>query len=241
MMRFCMPASGSPRRDRSCNVTGPLERPSGAGPELLRDPCSSSGGKNAQVECGGTWHHRAAEWPRPPSCATSCRDSSEIRRYASEKALWDRLGKFHEPWSERGDELSMRPGIRSDTNEVGGFKIRLGRSNWQGTSLTPDRGQDQGVGKPDGRAKRDDVKQWHWKSTMDLNVSFVGDQIIASMNQYTPTDVASLKGKLAQYRSGTKLWLNIFCSPEHVALVHATIAAIAAERGFELARPQPAN
>jgi hypothetical protein len=61
------------------------------------------------------------------------------------------------------------------------------------------------------------------------------------MNQYTATDVASLKAKLAQYPSGTKLWLNIFGSPEHVASVDATLADLAAEHGFELGQPQPAN
>jgi hypothetical protein len=74
-----------------------------------------------------------------------------------------------------------------------------------------------------------------------VNVSFAGDQIIASMNQYTATDVASLKVKLVQYPSGTKLWLNIFGSSEHVASVRAAIADIAAEHGFELAQPEPVN
>jgi hypothetical protein len=87
----------------------------------------------------------------------------------------------------------------------------------------------------------DNVKQWHWKSTVNVNVSFAGDQVIASMNQYTATDIDSLKAKLVQYPSGTKLWLNIFGSPEHVASAHAAIADIAAEHGFELAQPEPVN
>ena len=89
--------------------------------------------------------------------------------------------------------------------------------------------------------ERDNVKQWHWTSTVNVDVSFVGDQIIASMNQYTATDVRSLRDKLAQYPSGTKLWLNIFGSPEHLASVHAAIADIAEEHGFELAQPEAVN
>ena len=58
--------------------------------------------------------------------------------------------------------------------------------------------------------ERDNVKQWHWRSVVNVNVSFAGDQIIVSMNQYTASDLASLEAKLAQYPSGTKLWLKIF-------------------------------
>jgi hypothetical protein len=38
-----------------------------------------------------------------------------LAKYGStqaEKALWDRLRKFHDQWAERGNELSMRPGMR---------------------------------------------------------------------------------------------------------------------------------
>jgi hypothetical protein len=48
-----------------------------------------------------------------------------LAKYGStqaEKTLWDRLRKFHEQWSERGNELSMRPGMRADANEAVGFK-----------------------------------------------------------------------------------------------------------------------
>jgi hypothetical protein len=44
--------------------------------------------------------------------------------------------------------------------------------------------------------ERDNVKQWHRKSTVNVNVSFAGDQVIASMNQYTATDTESLKAKI---------------------------------------------
>lgn len=61
------------------------------------------------------------------------------------------------------------------------------------------------------------------------------------MNQYTATDLASLKAKLAQYPNGTKLLLNFFGSPEHVSMVRAAIEDIAAAHGFELAEPEPTN
>jgi hypothetical protein len=174
----------------------------------------------------------------------SARDSAEVlAKYGSsqaEKALWDRLRKFHEQWSERGNELSMQPGMRADTNEAVGFQFGLveaiGKAPvWLLTDDETTELENLTLGQ-----ERDNVKQWHWTSTVNVNVSFAGDQIIASMNQYTATDVASLKAKLAQYPRGTKLWLNVFGSPEHVAPVHAAIEAIAAEHGFELVQPEAA-
>ena len=157
----------------------------------------------------------------------------------SEKALWDRLRKFHEQWSERGNELSMRPGMRTDANEAVGFQFGLVEAigtapAWLLTDDEVTELENLTLGQ-----ERDNVKRWHWTSTVNVNVTFAGDQIIASMNQYTATDVASLKAKLAQYPSGTKLWLTMFGSPQHVASVRAVIADIAAEHGFEIAQPEP--
>jgi hypothetical protein len=167
-----------------------------------------------------------------------------LAKYGStqaEKALWDRLRKFHGQWAERGNELSMRPGMRTDANEAVSFQFGLVEATGKAPAwvLTDDEVtelENLTLGQ-----ERDNVKQWHWTSTVNVNVSFAGDQIIASVNQYTATDVASLKAKLAQYPSGTKLWLNIFGTPEKVASVNATLADIAAEHGFELARPEPVN
>jgi hypothetical protein len=164
-----------------------------------------------------------------------------LAKYGStqaEKALWDRLRKFHEQWAERGNELTMRPGMRADADEAVGFQFGLVEAIGKAPAwlLTDDEItelENLALGQ-----ERDNVKEWHWTSTVNVSVSFAGDQIIASMNQYTAADIASLKAKLAQYPSGTKLWLNIFGSPDKVASVHATIADIAAEHGFEVAEPE---
>jgi hypothetical protein len=135
----------------------------------------------------------------------------------------------------------MRPGMRADANEAVGFQFGLVEAIGKAPTwlLTDD--EITKLESPTLGQERDNVKQWHWTSTVNVDVNFVGDQIIASMNQYTATDVASLKAKLAQYPSGMKLWLNIFGSPEHVASVHAAIADIAAEHGFEVAQPEAVN
>lgn len=167
-----------------------------------------------------------------------------LAKYGStkaEKALWDRLRKFHEQWADRGNELSMRPGMRADADEAVGFQFGLveaiGRAPaWLLTDDEVTELENLTLGQ-----ERDNVKQWHWTSTVNVNVSFAGDQMIASMNQYTAMDIASLKAKLAQYPEGTKLCLNIFGSPDNVASVRAILADIAAEHGFDLAEPETAK
>ena len=159
----------------------------------------------------------------------------------AEKALWDRLRKFHEQWSERGNELSMRPGMRSDANEAVGFQFGLveaiGRAPaWLLTDDKVTELENLTLGQ-----ERDNVKQWHRTSVVNVDVNFAGQQIIASINQYTATDLASLKSKLAQYPGGTKFWLNIFGPSDRVGTVHAAITETAAEHGFELAQPDPVN
>jgi len=159
----------------------------------------------------------------------------------AEKALWDRLRKFHEQWSDRGNELSMRPGMRSDANEAVGFQFGLveaiGRAPaWLLTDDKVTELENLTLGQ-----ERDNVKQWHRTSVVNVDVNFAGQQIIASINQYTATDLASLKSKLAQYPGGTKFWLNILGPPDRVGTVHAAITETAAEHGFELAQPEPVN
>jgi hypothetical protein len=159
----------------------------------------------------------------------------------AEKALWDRLRKFHEQWSDRGNELSMRPGMRSDANEAVGFQFGLveaiGRAPaWLLTDDKVTELENLTLGQ-----ERDNVKQWHRTSVVNVDVNFAGQQIIASINQYTATDLASLKSKLAQYPGGTKFWLNILGPPDRVGTVRAAITETAAEYGFELAQPEPVN
>ena len=156
----------------------------------------------------------------------------------SGKAMWERLRKFHEQWSERGNELVMRPGIRNDANEAVSFQFGLveaiGKAQaWLLTNEEITELENLTLGQ-----ERDNVKQWHWSSPVNLNVSFFGDKIMANINQYTTMDLASLKAKLAQYPSGTKLWLNIFGAPERVVPIRAAITDIAAEHGFEVAEPE---
>jgi len=167
-----------------------------------------------------------------------------LAKYGSpqaEKALWERLRRFHAQWAERGNELAYRPGMPSDANEALSFQFGLveaiGKAQaWLLTNEEITALESLTLGQ-----ERDNVKQWHWTSPVDLNISFFGDQIQAVINQYSATDLAFLRGKLAQYPTGTKFWLNIFGPPDRVAPVLAAINDIAAEHGFQVDSPQPTH
>jgi hypothetical protein len=132
----------------------------------------------------------------------------------------------------------MRPGMPSDANEAVGFQFGLveaiGKAQaWLLTNEKITELENLTLGQ-----ERDNVKQWHWSSPVNLTVSFFGEKMVANINQYSATDLTSLKTKLAQYPSGTKFWLNILGSPERVAPVRAAITDIAEEHGFDLAEPE---
>jgi len=166
-----------------------------------------------------------------------------LAKYGSlqaENALWDRLRRFHAQWADRGNELAPRPGSPSDANEAMGFQFGLveaiGRAQaWLLTNEQITDLENLTLGQ-----ERDNVKRWRWSSPVDLNISFFGEQVQATINsQYTAVDLTSLRGKLAQYPSGTKFMVNGFGSPERMAPVLAVISDIAAEYGFHLGSPQP--
>jgi hypothetical protein len=168
-----------------------------------------------------------------------------LAKYGSpiaEKAVWDQLRRFHAQWAERGNELTYRSGMQSDASEAMSFQFGLveaiGRAQaWLLTNEQITDLENLTLGQ-----ERDNVKRWHWTSPVDLNISFFGEQVQAVINsQYTATDVASLRSKLAQYPRGTKFRLNIFGSPERVAPVLRVIDEVAAEHGLQVEKPGPAD
>ena len=167
-----------------------------------------------------------------------------LAKYGSKQAqnaMWERLRKFSEQWAARGTELDMRPGIRNDANEAVGFQFGLveaiGKAQaWLLTDEQITELENLTLGQ-----ERDNVKQWHWKSPGDLSVTLVGNQMVASINQYSALDVSFLKAKLAQYPRGTTFQLNIYGPPDRVAPVRAAIAEAAAEHGLDVTEVQPVN
>lgn len=167
-----------------------------------------------------------------------------LAKYGSKQAqnaMWARLRQFSEQWSARGIQLTMKPGNSSAVNEAVGFQFGLveaiGKAQaWLLTDEQITELENLTLGQ-----ERDNVKQWHWKSPGDLNVTLVGNQMVATVNQYSALDVASLKAKLAQYPRGTKFQLNISGPADRVAPVRAAIAESAAEHGLDVTEVQPAS
>jgi hypothetical protein len=200
-------------------------------------PAATKMGRWSEVEPGVIARLYSPELYRARAAAET------LARYGSqqaEKALWARLRNFHAQWAERENELTYRAGMRSDANEALGFEFGLveaiGRAQaWLLTNEQITDLENLALGQ-----ERDNVKRWHWSSPVDLNISFFGEQIQAIINsQYTATDLAFLRSKLAQYPSGTKFWLNIFGSHERVAPVLNAINDVAAEHGLQVDSPQP--
>jgi hypothetical protein len=163
-----------------------------------------------------------------------------LAKYGSpqaEKVLWERLRVFHAQWAGRGDELVYRAEMAKDANEAIGFQFGLveaiGRAQaWLLTNEEITELESLTLGQ-----ERDNVKQWHWSSPVDLDVTFFGDKILASVHQYVETDLNSLRSKLAQYPRGTKFLLNISNSPSRVDPVLTVVNEVAAEHGFQLEVP----
>jgi hypothetical protein len=163
-----------------------------------------------------------------------------LARYGSPKAegaLWDRLSRFHEQWMERGNELTYRGEMKHDANEALSFQFGLVEAigHAQAWLLTDEKIDD--LERLTLGQERDNVKSWHWSSPVDVNISLFGEQMHAWVGQYSPSDLASLRSKLAQYPAGTKFRLNVSGSPERVDPVIAELNDIAAEYGFEVVRP----
>ncbi len=84
------------------------------------------------------------------------------------------------------------------------------------------------------------MKEWHWKAPVSVVVSFSGFRTIATVNQYSTLDLASLNAKLAQYPRGTRFTLNIVNASREVQ-VRAAITETAAEHGLDVTQAEEAN
>jgi hypothetical protein len=136
------------------------------------------------------------------------------------------------------NELVDRPGIPRDANEAMGFQYGLveaiGKAQaWLLTNEEITALENLTLGQ-----ERDNVRQWHWSSPVNLAVSFFGSQMQATVNnQYYAADLPSLRAKLAQYPSGTNFLLAISGPPDRVTPVVAVINDVAREHGLQVQGP----
>lgn len=162
----------------------------------------------------------------------------------AEKAIWERLERFHAQWAGRADELTVyRPGMKKDAREAmeleGGLIEALGTA--QAWLLTND--QVGALANLTSGQERANVKRWHWSSPVDLDVAFFRGQMQATVHQYSATGMASLLSKLEQYPAETEFLLNISGPQDKVGRTVTALDDAASEHGLqiELVKPMPTN
>jgi hypothetical protein len=152
----------------------------------------------------------------------------------AEAALWARLRRFHQQWANREIDLSFRSSTPRDASEAIGFQYGLvesiaGAQGWLLSNEQVDELEKMTLG-----SERDNVKQRHWISPVELSLDFLFDgQLRADINhQYFPKDLPSLRAKLGQYPSGTKFQLTILGEEDRLAPVVRGVNETAVEDGL---------
>jgi hypothetical protein len=144
------------------------------------------------------------------------------------------LRRFHQLWSSRENELTDRRGMPRDASDAMGFQYGLVESlaRAQGWLLS-----DEQVTQLENLtlgSQRDNVKQYHWTSPVELSLDLLFDgQVRADINhQYFSGDVASLRAKLGQYPGGTKFRLVTLGEEDRLAPVLKELNEAAVEHGL---------
>jgi hypothetical protein len=176
----------------------------------------------------------------------NARNAAEaLAQYGSpeaEEAMWKRLREFHAQWSERGDELTIRPGMRFDANQATGFQFGLvealgGAQAWLLADEQITELENLTLG-----SEKANVKHWHWSSPVVLTVNLTGPQMIINFTgRYFATDVESMRNKVAQYPAGTRFEVRNLGSSEDAAPVLRAINEVAAEHGLYVIQERPTH
>ena len=153
--------------------------------------------------------------------------------------MWERLRRFHKQWAEHASELNSRPQMPREALDAMSFQFglveALGRAQaWLLTNEQIMELENLTLG-----SEQENVKHWHWRSPIDLNITFFfGERLQANINnQYSAADTAALVTKLAQYPSGTTFWLTTLSPPELLAPVLREIEQAAADHGLIVESP----
>lgn len=165
-----------------------------------------------------------------------------LSKYGSAKAeaaMWERMRHFHQQWAGRENDLTNRERLPHDATEAMGFQYGLVLSLAQAQGWLLSNEEVAELEHLTLGSERDNVKQYHWKSPIELSLDFLFDgQLRVDINhQYFPKDLDSLRLKLRQYPGGTKFRLTILGQEERLAPVVNAIneTALAADLTVELA------
>jgi len=152
----------------------------------------------------------------------------------AETALSERMTRFHQRWASRENDLSFRSSTPRDASEAIGFQYGLVLSLVSAQRWLLSNDQVDELEKLTLGSERDNVKQRHWASPVELSLDFLFDgQLRADINhQYFPKDISSLRAKLGQYPTGTKFRLTILGQDDRLAPMVRAVNETAAENGL---------
>jgi len=81
--------------------------------------------------------------------------------------------------------------------------------------------------------ERENVRQWHRKSPVEVNTrAWLDGHVQASIQQYGVQDLVALRNKLAQYESGTRFVLSCSGTDEQLGGALRAVRDVAAENGL---------
>jgi hypothetical protein len=155
---------------------------------------------------------------------------------AAEEAMWQRLKSFHVQWAEREKDLAYRANTPHDASEAIGFEYGLVTAMGQAQAwLLSDKQVTELEHLALGQV-RDNVKPWHWTSSVDMSLNLLFDgKLMSDVNhQYHPPDVDALRSKLAQYPSGTTFHVTLFGQREQLVSVVQSLQDVAKDYGLML-------
>jgi hypothetical protein len=160
-----------------------------------------------------------------------------LAKYGSpkaEKAMWERLRRFHKQWAARANDLNSRPQMPREALEAMSFQFGLVEALGRAQAWLLSNEQIIELENLTLGSEQENVKHWHWHSPIDLTINFFFDERLqADVNhQYSAADTTALVSKLAQYPSGTTFWLTTFGPPELLAPVLREINNAAADHGL---------
>jgi len=155
----------------------------------------------------------------------------------AEKAMWERLRRFHQQWAGRESELvAYRAGVPREVTEAMGFQYGLVESLARAQNWTLTDEQVSELEKLTLGSERDNVKQFHWTSPVEISISVLpdGHLHIDVHNQFFPTDIRALQAKLKQYPSGTRFKLTSYGQQTRMATVLQQINDAASQNGLSI-------
>ena len=151
----------------------------------------------------------------------------------AQKALWQRVRAFHRQWADRETELVIAANTPREVNEAVSLEYGLVESLGRAQAWLLDNDQLTELESMTLGSERENVKQWHWHSPVEISLTLLFDgQLLGNIGQVSVKGLAALEAKLAQYPSGTVFHLSAFGAPERLAAVTRAIYDIASQNGL---------